>query len=163
MKLVNRTLAAFALLSASLRAGPLAQPVRASGQKADTGSSMVHVATVIERVERDRRDIRVYEAGRLIDFPWFTELAVAIPVDPRGRLDSLLGGTVGLVATEKPLKEWSLFSNVVGIGGPDRLTLAENVFRVRKVIRCTPQHAVELRVDGWVYRMKPGQVLLVLG
>jgi hypothetical protein len=34
---------------------------------------------------------------------------------------------------------------------------------VRKVILCTSRRAIELRMGGWVYRLKPGQALLVLG
>jgi hypothetical protein len=77
-------------------------------------------------------------------------------------LNFLQGSSVGLVRDEKSVNEWALYSNVVGVG--DRgLTLADNVFRVRKVILCTSRHAIELHMGGWVYRVKPGQVLLVLG
>jgi hypothetical protein len=61
------------------------------------------------------------------------------------------------------VNEWALYSNVVAGGDAEGLSLADNVFRVRKVILCTSRHAIELRMGGWVYRVKPGQVLLVLG
>jgi hypothetical protein len=94
--------------------------------------------------------------------PWFTELAIATPIDRHVRWESLPGSSVGLIPTRKNAKEWELYTNVVGVGG-DAMTLADNVFRLKKVIVCTPQHAVELRMDGWTYRLKSGQVLLVLG
>lgn len=166
MKLLSKILVAFALLPGPLWTAAIAQPLPASSLKADTAPSMIRVATVAERIQRDRHDFRVYEANRLLSLPWFSELAVAVPVDPRLRLDSLLGNSVGLVPSQKSMKEWDLYSNVVGMGPTGRyagLTLAENVFRVRKVILCTHQRVVELRMDGWVYRLKPGQALIVLG
>jgi hypothetical protein len=123
---------------------------------------MIRVATIVERIERDRKDIRVYEASQPVNLPWFSELAIAVPGDRHASLNFLQGSSVGLVRDEKSVNEWALYSNVVGVG--DRgLTLADNVFRVRKVILCTSRHAIELHMGGWVYRVKPGQVLLVLG
>ncbi len=163
MILVNQALPIFVLLSASVQTDAVGQGVPASTAKADSVFGMIRVGTIVERVEPGQRDIRVYEGSQPLDLPLFTELAVARPADPRVRLDALLGNSVGLVPPEKPMGEWTLYTNVVGVGGEGRLTLADNVFKVRKVIRCSRQHAVELRMDGWVYRVKPGQVVLVLG
>jgi len=124
---------------------------------------MIRVATIVERIEHDRQDIRVYEASRPLNLPWFSEIAIAVPGDRRASLNFLQGSSVGLVRDEKSVNEWALYSNVVAMGDRDGLTLADNVFRVRKVILCTSRHAIELRMGGWVYRVKPGQVLLVLG
>jgi len=162
MEPIMRILLAFALLSCLPPSATFAQPPPPSTTKADVGPAMIRVATVVERVERDGHDIRLYEGGRLLDLPWFSELALATPVNPGLRFDSLLGFSVGLVPAAKPPKQWALYTNVVGVGG-DARTLADNVFRLKKVIVCTPQHAVEMRMDGWVYRLKAGQVLLVLG
>ena len=124
---------------------------------------MIRVATIVDRIERDRQDIHVYEASRPLNLPWFSELAIAVPGDRHVPLDFLQGSSVGLVRDSKSMNEWALYSNVVAGGEPEGLTLADNIFRVRKVIVCTPRHAIELHMGGWVYRVKPGQVLLVLG
>ncbi len=162
MGLLNKAQVALALLLVSSQTVAVAQPRPLSTAKSDQASSMIRVATIVDRIERDRQDIRVYEASRPLNLPWFNELAIAVPGDRHVPLDFLQGSSVGLVRDDKSVKEWALYSNVVAMG--DRgLTLADNVFRVRKVIPCTSRHAIELRMGGWVYRVKPGQVLLVLG
>jgi hypothetical protein len=138
-------------------------PTRPSStNESDQAPAMIRVATIVDRIEHDRQDIRVYEASRPLDLPWYSEMVIAVPRDRHSPLDSLQGSSVGLVQDEKPMGEWALYSNVVGMGDSG-LSLADNVFRVRKVIVCTSRHAIELRMGGWVYRVKPGQVLLVLG
>ena len=184
MGLMNRTPVALALLLLSgqaLAARPLLPSLSfASGQtkavtsprpsslaQSNEAPPMLRVATVVERIERDLRDIRVYEASRPIELPWYSEMAIAVPRDPHASLESLQGSSVGLVRNDKSTNEWTLYSNVVGMGGGTEgrtaLTLADNVFKVRKVIPCTSRHAIVLRMGGWVYHVKPGQVLLVLG
>ena len=167
MGMLRKTQVALALLYLSCQTLAVAQSLPAPAAQSETGPSMLRVATIVDRIERDRHDIRVYEASRPIELPWYTEMAIAVPRDRRASLESLQGGSVGLVPNDKSGNEWALYSNVVGMGGgregKDGLTLADNVFRVRKVIPCTPRHTLELRMGGWVYRVKPGQVLLVLG
>ena len=162
MGFLNKTQVALALLLASSQTVAVVPPRPSSTAKTDQASSMIRVATIVERIEHDRKDIRVYEASRPLDLPWFSELAIAVPGDRRASLNFLQGSSVGLVRDDKSVNEWALYSNVVAMGDRDR-TLAENVFRVRMVILCTSRHAIELRMGGWVYRVKPGQVLLVLG
>jgi hypothetical protein len=162
MGFLNKTQVALALLLASSQTVAVVPPRPSSTAKTDQASSMIRVATIVERIEHDRKDIRVYEASRPLDLPWFSELAIAVPGDRRASLNFLQGSSVGLVRDDKSVNEWALYSNVAAMGDRDR-TLAENVFRVRMVILCTSRHAIELRMGGWVYRVKPGQVLLVLG
>jgi len=162
MGFLNKTQVALALLLVSSQTVAVVPPRPSSTAKTDQAPSMIRVATIVERIERDRKDIRVYEASQPVNLPWFSELAIAVPGDRHASLNFLQGSSVGLVRDEKSVNEWALYSNVVGVG--DRgLTLADNVFRVRKVILCTSRHAIELHMGGWVYRVKPGQVLLVLG
>lgn len=166
MGFLNKTQVALALLLASSQTLAFAQSPSAS--RCDGDSSMIRVATIVDRIEHDRRDIDVYEASRPITLPWFSELAIAVPGNRHVPLDCLQGTSVGLVRDDKSANEWALYSNMVGmVGGKDTgdraLTLADNVFKVRKVILCTPGHALELHMGGWVYHVKPGQVLLVLG
>ena len=162
MGFLNKAQVALALLLVSSQTVGVVPPRPSSTAKSDQAPSMSRVATIVERIEHDRQDIRVYEASRPLDLPWFSEIAIAVPGDRRASLNFLQGSSVGLVRDDKSVNEWALYSNVVGVG--DRgLTLADNVFRVRKVILCTSRHAIELRMGGWVYRLKPGQALLVLG
>ena len=163
MGFLNKTQVALALLLASFQTLAVAQSRPSSTTNNDQTPSMIRVATIVDRIEHDRQDIQVYEEGRLLNVPWFSELAIAVPGDRRATLDSLQGNSVGLVRDNKSAKEWALYSNVVAGGGRDAFILADNVFRVRKVIVCTPRHSIELHMGGWVYRVKPGQVVLVLG
>lgn len=158
----NKPQLAVALLLALGQSAAVAQ-LRPSFAAQCDKTSMIRVATIIDRIEHDRQDIHLYEAGRPLDLPWFSEIAIAIPGDHHVPLDCLQGSSVGLVRDDKSVNEWALYSNMVGIGDRDALTLADNVFKVRKVVPCTSAHAIELRMGGWVYRVKPGQVLLVLG
>ncbi len=163
MGFLKKAQVALALLLVSSQTVAVVPPRPSSTAKSDQAPSMIRVATIVERIEHDRQDIRVYEASRPLDLPWFSEIAIAVPGDSRTSLNFLQGSSVGLVRDDKSVNEWALYSNVVAGGDKEGLTLADNVFRVRKVILCTSRHAIELRMGGWVYRVKPGQVLLVLG
>lgn len=158
----NKTQVAFALLIALSQALCFAQPRTSSTAKCAKASSMIRVATIVDRIERDRHDIQVYEGSRSLNLPWFSELAIAIPGDSHVPLECLQGSSVILVRDDKSVNEWALYSNVVAMGEGD-LTLPDNMFRVRRVIVSTPRHVIELQNGGWLYRVKPGQALLVLG
>jgi hypothetical protein len=162
MGFLNKAQVALALLLVSSQTVAVAQLHPSSTTKCGQATSTIRVATIVDRIERDRQDIHVYESSLPIDLPWFSELAIAVPGDRHVPLDCLQGNSVILVRDDKSVNEWALYSNLVaqGDGG---LPLADNVFRVRKVILCTSRHAIELHMGGWVYRLKPGQVLLVLG
>ena len=162
MGFLNKTQVALALLLVSSQTVAVVPPRPSSTAKTDQAPSMIRVATVVDRIERDRQDIYVYEAGQPLNMPWFSELAVAVPGHRQPPLECLQGSSVGLVRDDKSVNEWALYSNMVGMGDQG-LTLADNVFKVRKVILCTSGHAIEIRAGGWVYRVKPGQALLVLG
>jgi hypothetical protein len=163
MGFLNKAQVALALLLVSSQTVAVAQLHPSSTTKCGQATSTIRVATIVDRIERDRQDIHVYESSLPIDLPWFSELAIAVPGDRHVPLDCLQGNSVILVRDDKSVNEWALYSNVVAGGDREGLTLADNVFRVRKVILCTSRHAIELRMGGWVYRVKPGQVLLVLG
>jgi hypothetical protein len=163
MGFLSKPQVALALFIVSSQTVALAQLRPSATAKCTQSESMIRVGTIVDRIEHDRQDIQVYEASRSIDLPWFSELAIAVPEAGRVALDCLQGSSIGLIRDDKPVKEWALYSNMLGMADRDGLTLADNVFKVRKVIPCTSGHAIELRMGGWVYRIKPGQVLLVLG
>ena len=163
MGFLCKTQVALALLLASSQTLAFAQPRPSSTAKCAQASSMIRVATIVDRIERDRQDVHVYEAGQPVTLPWFSELAIAVPGDRHVPLDCLQGNSVILVRDDKSVNKWALYSNEVAMGQKEELPLFDNIFRVRRVILCTSRHAVELRMGGWVYRLKPGQALLVLG
>ena len=162
MGFLNKAQVALALLLVSSQTVAVAQLHPSSTTKCGQATSTIRVATIVDRIERDRQDIHVYEASQPVNLPWFSELAIAVPGDRHVPLDCLQGNSVILVRDDKSVNEWALYSNMVGMGDQG-LTLADNVFKVRKVILCTSGHAIEIRAGGWVYRVKPGQALLVLG
>ncbi|PYU46195.1 MAG: hypothetical protein DMG54_04070 [Acidobacteria bacterium] len=45
----------------------------------------------------------------------------------------------------------------------EALILTENVFRIRQVVLSTEKDPVKLQIDGRVYSLEPGEVLLLLG
>jgi hypothetical protein len=55
--------------------------------------------------------------------------------------------------------QWDIFTRVGGVGD---LVLAGNIFKVRQVLLSSQKNLVEIRVDDQIYRLKPGQALLVL-
>jgi len=158
----NKTQVALALLfvSAQAIAVPPSRPL--STDKCDLSPSMVRLATIVDRIEPDRQDIRVYESSRRIEIPWFSELAIAVPGERHEPLNCLQGHSVILVPDDNSANAWVLYSNEMAMREED-LPLADNQFRVRKVILCKSRHAIDLRMGGWVYHLKPGQALLVLG
>jgi hypothetical protein len=50
-----------------------------------------------------------------------------------------------------------------GASDGDTLALPENVFRIQKVLSSTVKDQVKVQIDGRVYRLEPGEVLLLLG
>jgi hypothetical protein len=63
------------------------------------------------------------------------------------------------VPSEKRADQWDVFT---GVGGVGELVLAGNIFKVRQVLFSTRKNPLEVRVDGQIHRLKPGQALLVL-
>ena len=94
MGFLNKTQVALALLLASSQTVAVVPPRPSSTAKTDQASSMIRVATIVERIEHDRKDISVDEAGRPVHLPWFSELAIAVPGDRHAPLDCLQGGRV---------------------------------------------------------------------
>ncbi len=89
------------------------------------------------------------------------ELVTATPAGhqkPPG-LDGLAGRSVALAPSDKRADQWDIFS---GVGGTSEMVLADNIFKVRQVLLCSRKNPVEVRIDGQIHRLKPGQALLVL-
>jgi len=120
------------------------------------------VATSTQRIDRDRAKVRVYRNGRLVElFSSFHELLTATPAGRQKgtALNELVGRSVALVPSEKRADQWDIFR---GVGGCCDLVLADNIFKVRQVLLSSRQNPIEVRIDGQILRLKPGQALLVM-
>ncbi len=136
---------------------------RPGGDANDSKSIYRLIARATQRIERDRMEVRVYQSGLLLEMPRFDELVIATPVEGATAVDTLVRKSVALVRSERHSDEWDVYTNVVWRGGWDELTLPDNVFIIRKVVVASRKHPVEVRVDGSLHRLKPGETLLVLG
>ncbi len=119
------------------------------------------IARATHRIERDRVEIHVYQDHHPVEITRFQELLVATPVDGDAALDRLVQKSVALVRSEKHEGQWDVYMNVWT--SINTSTLAENVFIVRQVLVSTRKHPVQVRVNGGLHRLKPGEALLVLG
>ena len=131
-------------------------------EKAPVGPWAQFVATSTQRIDRDRAEVRVYRSGQPVElFPHFHELLTATPADHQKGigLDRLAGKSVTLVPSEKRADQWDIFT---GVGGTGELTLADNIFKVRQVLLSSRRNPIEVRIDGQILRLKPGQALLVM-
>jgi hypothetical protein len=147
------------------------------------GSGPQFIAITTQRIDRDRAEVRVYRSGQPVElFSHFHELLAATPADHQMRLDSLIGRTVALVPSEKQTDQWDIFTGIggvgmrapearmksnqwgifTGVGGVGGLVLADNIFKVWQVLLSSRKNPIEVRVDDQIYRLKPGQALLVL-
>jgi hypothetical protein len=129
-------------------------------KKASVGPAAQLIATSTQQIDRDRAEVRVYRNGQPVElFAKFHELLTATPADRQMGLDGLVGKSVAVVPSEKRADQWDIFT---GVGGVGKLILAGNIFKVRQVLLSSRKNPLEVRVDGQIHRLKPGQALLVL-
>jgi hypothetical protein len=154
------------LMSGQIRRPPSLKEMTQGGettpQKAPVGPGAQFVATSTQRIDRDRAEVRVYRSGQAVElFPHFHELLTATPADHQKGigLDRLAGKSVTRVPSEKRTDQWDIFT---GVGGTGELTLADNIFKVRQVLLSSRKNPIEVRIDGQILRLKPGQALLVM-
>jgi hypothetical protein len=141
----------------------MTQAREATPEKAPVGPAAQFVATSTQRIDRDRAEVRVYRSGQPVElFPHFHELLAATPSSRQVGLDRLAGKSVTLVPSEKRADQWDIFTGVGGAGGVDGLVLADNIFKVRQVLLSSRKNPIEVRIDGQIHRLKPGQALLVM-
>jgi hypothetical protein len=134
-----------------------------SGQ-APKQSTASPIAVVSQRIEADRREVRLYKGKKLVQLTTFMELVVVTPVAGQSKtIENLANRSVAIFRSEKKPDQWEVFQDVkVGAGGADALVLADNVFKVKQVFISSSQSPIELRLDEKVIRLKPGDGLLVL-
>jgi hypothetical protein len=147
-------------LKNEMRLRALTQPGETTPEKAPVGPAPQFIATSTQRTDRDRAEVRVYRRGQPVElFPSFHELLTATPAHRQVGLDRLAGRSVALVPSEKRADQRDILT---GVGGVGELILAGNIFKVRQVLLSSRKNPLEVRVDGQIHRLKPGQALLVL-
>jgi hypothetical protein len=162
----------------------MTQPNATAPEGALAGPEAQFIATTTQRVDRDHVGIQVYRNGKPVElFSHFHELVTATPAARQKRFDKLVGTSVTLVPSEKQADQWDVFTGVggvsgrrtgvpklkahqwdifTGVGGTGELVLADNIFKVHQVLLCSRKSPIEIRIDGQIHRLKPGQALLVL-
>jgi hypothetical protein len=116
-------------------------------------------------IARDKQTIEVSRGNQSVSLDYFTELVVATMTDDKTQPEKLIGKTISLERDPKQRDQWSLFVGGGGISltGRDSMILPGNVFRIQRVVPSTVKNQVKVQVDGHVYRLRPGEVLFVLG
>jgi len=119
------------------------------------------IAIATQRISRDKRTIEIFRGNQTVVIDYFTELVTATMTDNKGQAERLAGKTISLEGYPKKRDQWNVFLE----GGWDvqPLALPENVFRVQAVLSSTAKNQVKVQVDGQVYQLRPGEVLLLLG
>jgi hypothetical protein len=127
------------------------------------------LATVTRRIARDRLSVVVYQGGKRVQLPRFHELVIVKPMGPVESLDRLVQTHVILAPSNKRHGEWDVYGEpaddaylVITVSQMDPLTLPDNVYRVRGVIVSSRKNPVEVHAGKALYKLKPGEVLLVL-
>ena len=126
----------------------------------------VPVAEGIEWVETHRLDIQVYSGKKPVRLEPCRSLLVVTPLGgSRGKIEDLVKTSVIVVRSERKPGRWEVYAGA-GVGRSSAFflpfTLPDNVFKVKQVIVSSSQHLVELRFDGRIIQVKPGDALLIL-
>ena len=120
-----------------------------------------------QRISREKQTIAILRGSQDVVANYFTELVIAKIVDDfslfarKADPQRLNGLTVSLVRDGKVPDRWNIFPG--GASDGDALILTENVFRIQQVVSSSEKDQVRLRIDGRVYSLGPGEVLLLLG
>lgn len=117
------------------------------------------VARATTRIERDLKEIRVFRNNQPVKLVPFQELLAATPVGGAVPLDSLVGKSVALIRSLEEDGQWEIYT---GVGGVGKLILPGNIFIIREVFLASSKEPIQVRVNGRMHHLKPGQALIVL-
>jgi hypothetical protein len=134
---------------------------RASNSASPPQPALQSIATGRQRISRENQTIAIFRGSQNIAVEYFTELVIARISDDKADPEKLSGVTVSLTRHAKERGQWDVFQG--GASDGDTLALPENVFRIKKVLSSTAKDQVKVQIDGRVYRLEPGEVLLLLG
>jgi hypothetical protein len=119
------------------------------------------IATGKHRISRDSQTIAILQGNQNVKVDYFTELVIGTMIAEKIVPGKLEGDTVSVTRDAKQRDRWIIFRG--GASDGDTLTMPENVFRVQKVLISTTQNPVKIQMNGRVYRLQPGEMLLLLG
>jgi hypothetical protein len=122
--------------------------------------SLQPIATGKHRISRDSQTITIFQGNQDIKVDYFTEFVIGTMIAKKVAAEKLEGETISLAQDAGKKDRWIIFHGALG---GDILTLAENEFRVQKVLTSTAQNPVKIQTNDKVYRLQPGEVLLLLG
>jgi len=123
--------------------------------------ALASIATGTQRISRENQTIAIFRGSQNVAVDYFTELVIARMTDDKTDPEKLSGETVSPSRRTKERGKWLVFRG--GASDGDTLALPENVFRIQKVLSSTVKDQVKVQIDGRVYRLEPGEVLLLLG
>jgi hypothetical protein len=113
------------------------------------------------RISRESQAIAISQGNQNITVDYFTELVIGTTFAEKVVPEKLEGNTISLARDAKQKDRWIIFRG--GASDGETLTMAENVFRVQKVLTSTAENPVKIQINGRVYRLQPGEILLLLG
>ena len=131
------------------------------------------IATGRQRISRGNQTVVISRGRQNVTADYFIEMVIVRmgapallrrwltddKIDP----EKLAGETISLSRSTKDRAQWNVFRGGASGASADDLTMAENVFRIQKVLLSTAKSQVKVQIDGQVYRLEPGEVLLLLG
>ena len=123
--------------------------------------TMQAIATGNQRISRDSQTATIFQGNQIIKIDYFTEVVIGTMNAEKPVSETLEGDTVSLTRDAKQKDRWIVFRG--GASDGDSLIMAENVFRVQRVLTSTAQNPVKIQLNGRVYRLQPGEILLLLG
>lgn len=123
------------------------------------------VAIGKQRIPRDKQTIAISSGNQSVSVDYFTELMIATMTDDEAQPEKLAGETVSLERNPKQRDQWNVFTGggAIRLRDSDSMILPGNVFRIEKVLPSTAKNQVKVQVDGQVFRLRPGEVLFLLG
>lgn len=138
--------------SSQQRLGKAARPVQ---------PAFVPIAIGKQRICREKQTVEISEGSETITVDYFTELVIATIDDGKITPDKLVGETVCLIRDAKQKEKWVIFRG--GASDGETMAMPENVFRIERAFASTRGKQVKIRVGQQDYRLRPGEVLFLLG
>ena len=121
------------------------------------------IATGRQRITRGNQTIMISRGRQNVTADYFIEMVIVRMTGDKTDPEKLTGETISLSRSTKDSAQWNVFRGGGSGASADFLTMAENVFRIEKALLSTAEGQVKVQLDGKVYRLEPGEVLLLLG
>ncbi|MGH9774818.1 MAG: hypothetical protein ACRD50_07705 [Candidatus Acidiferrales bacterium] len=126
------------------------------------------IAVATQRISRNRQTIEISQGRQSVPLGYCTEMLIVTMTGERAHPEKLFGETVAVARQSNQQDRWNVFmGGVAGTGGikaypMSSAALVDNVFQVKNVLSSTTRNPVDLKIDGQIHRLRPGQLLLLL-